>query len=450
MNEFFPFMELIVDMRHEVVRHIDQSTYRSLALTCTELSRSYSGPVLKGTTWIIAAVDDGNAALSEWIYLQRNSVPFEKLLSGAIGRLGNLRLFDFVTSRISKFALSNHISAVARKAALHGHLHLLEHLQAHHSAHFSVNKCMPHAARGNHVPILKYFSRTFTVNAWATSHTAGSAAAGGAIEALEWLIKEPAVVLDAHVFSKAANNGHLACLEWLLPNLRAGLRDVHAICASSGRVELLHWIHNKRIRGEKPPYIIRSALYSGSVSCVKYAVDVIGAALPPGALDIVCQIKKPRLHGGETLADLVKYLLDSGIRPLPYIMKHFSSLGEARCVRMLYENGVGIYSDERVYVAAISSLSLELLEWLNENDIYFDDEEARQCYEEVVVLMGRPQDKSTQVPPVLKWLRARSPNIMPKDFCQRSRQFGASGELLRYLHTLEVESGQSASPDELH
>lgn len=102
------------------------------------------------------------------------------------------------------------------------------------------------AARGGHLPILKYLESKGCE--WDT-RTSAAAAASGSIEVLEYLFGK--CEFNANAFSEASRKGHLHVVKWLHKHNVNSDQRVCALASREGHLDVLKWAIQKQYKLDK-------------------------------------------------------------------------------------------------------------------------------------------------------------------------------------------------------
>ena len=182
-----------------------------------------------------------------------------------------------------------------------------------------------------------------------------AAASIGSISQMKWLVESLKFPLTNSILRIAVDYGHLSLLIWMSENGFSKMAHENNTAAIRGHLEILKWFHVKGyIQGERQDLCVAAAS-RGHLESLKFLRE------------IECKWDKYVVRGGVMSGSLetVKYCIENGCPcdECCYVAAYYGYMPILQ-----YLHSIGQSLDGNVFVNAVISGSLEIVEWLHANN----------------------------------------------------------------------------------
>lgn len=253
-----------------------------------------------------------------------------------------------------------------------------------------VRKASSQAARFGHLEALKY---ACSKGSSLSVCTANIAASNGHVHILQWLCSIECVFNETTCYS-AARRGHLHCLEYLRSVRCEWDVLVCSAAARWGHFDLLRWAIRRKCKIDHT--VVAAAAEGGHLQIMIYVRSRLNIALGSlgNATICPCAASGGHVHILEWARAKER---DDGDQRFPWngdTVRMAAFRGHLNVFRWGLENGCYLYRGPSVMGWAATSGSIELLQWLSENNFERDAATTR-----LAAMQGHLH--------VLKWVHAR-------------------------------------------
>ena len=176
---------------------------------------------------------------------------------------------DLVVHHVNAF-LDVSFQWTLMRAALAGHLHLVQRVSRRHPETFDCccQEAMDSAAEFGHLDVLQWLHATRREGC--TTDAMDMAACNGHLAIVQWLHEHRREGCTSNAMDFAAQHGHLAVIKWLHYNRHEGATH-YAIdnAATSGHLDVIQWLHGHRDEGCSQSAVV-NAIHAGHEDVAKW------------------------------------------------------------------------------------------------------------------------------------------------------------------------------------